>query len=53
MPTYIGMRKVDANCITCGLEWHTPNAQGVAAVHARKYGHEVAVDVYQAITYRG
>jgi len=49
----LGMRKVLANCETCGKRWHGLNAQGVAAIHARKYNHKVVVEVVQYITYEG
>lgn len=49
----VGQRKVQANCETCGKSWEGLNAQGVAAIHARKYGHVVYVDIYQCIIYDG
>ena len=48
-----GTRKVNANCDTCGKHWEGLNAQGVGAIHARKYGHKVFVDIYQCIIYEG
>ncbi len=39
------MKTVRAECIDCGKVWDTKNAQGVAAIHAKKYKHEVMVDV--------
>jgi len=49
----LGMRKVSAICETCGKRWEGLNAQGVAAIHARKYGHKVIVEVLQYIIYEG
>lgn len=49
----LGMRKVRANCDTCGKHWEGLNAQGVGAIHARKHGHKVLVEVLQYITYEG
>lgn len=53
MICYLGMRKVNAECKDCGKHWHGNNAQGVAAIHARKYGHEVMVEILQYLTYKG
>jgi len=49
----LGMRKVSAICETCGKRWTTKNAQAVGAIHARKYGHRVVVEVVQYIIYEG
>ena len=49
----LGMRKVIANCETCGKRWESINAQAVGAIHARKYGHRVVVEVVQYIIYEG
>lgn len=51
MTYYVGMRKVNAECRDCGKVWHGLNAQAVAAVHSRKYGHEVTVEILQYIIY--
>jgi len=53
MTYYVGQRKVQANCETCGKQWEGLNAQAVGAIHARKYGHKVFVDIYQCIIYEG
>jgi len=53
MTYFVGQRKVQANCETCGKYWEGLNAQAVAAIHARKYGHKVYVDIYQCIIYEG
>jgi len=50
---YTGRRKVDAYCQDCGKEWHSVNAQGVAAIHAEKYKHKVLVEILQYLTYEG
>lgn len=47
----LGRRRVDAMCYTCGKRWQTPNAQAVAAIHARKYNHYVGVETVQYIFY--
>jgi len=49
----LGVRKVFANCETCGKHWEGANSQGVAAIHARKYNHKVYVDIYQVVIYEG
>jgi hypothetical protein len=51
MTYFIGMRKVNAWCEDCGKKWSGLNAQAVAAIHARKYGHEVSVEILQYLTY--
>ena len=33
-----------ARCETCGQEWSSQNAQGIAVQHARKYKHKTTVD---------
>ena len=53
MTCLLGMRKVNAECVDCGKEWHGNNAQGVAAIHARKYGHDVMVEILQYLRYKG
>jgi hypothetical protein len=47
----LGRRCVDAECDDCGKRWTAPNAQGVAARHARAHGHTVRVEVVQYIIY--
>jgi len=49
----LGMRKVQAICETCGKIWNGANAQAVGAIHARRYGHKVVVEVLQYIIYEG
>lgn len=48
---YRGQFKVNAQCETCGKSWYTKNAQGVGAKHARKYGHNVVVEVLKYYIY--
>lgn len=45
MPDYGGMIAIVAECYDCGKVWQTRNAHGVAVQHARKYGHNTAVEV--------
>lgn len=47
----VGMRKVHTECETCGKIWEGNNAQAVGAIHARKYGHKVVVEILQYIIY--
>lgn len=49
--SYRFFRDVSAECLTCGKKWTGGNAQGVAAIHSRKHGHEVSVDIDMHITY--
>lgn len=43
-----------ARCDDCGREFENyKNAQGLAAQHAKKYGHTVQVEVGIAYTYYG
>lgn len=53
MTYYVGMRKVSAECEDCGKVWQGMNAQAVGAIHARKYNHEVCVEILQYIIYGG
>ena len=39
-----GMLRCYANCFDCGWELDARNAMGVAAQHAKKYGHQVHVE---------
>ena len=41
---------VNAECEDCGTRWYSANAQGVAAIHSRRYSHAVQVEV--SILYR-
>ncbi len=47
----LGRRCVFAKCSDCDKEWSSPNAQGVAARHAKAHGHSVSVEVVQYIFY--
>jgi hypothetical protein len=40
-----------AHCSTCGKEMEGRNAQGLAALHAKKYGHSVSGEIGLAFTY--
>ena len=42
-----------ATCWTCGWELESNNAVGVAAQHARRYGHQVDVEVTRNIRFDG
>lgn len=56
MADYTTTREVKAGCRQChggSNYWFGKNAQGVAARHAKTHGHEVVVEVYMTITYRG
>jgi len=42
-----------AHCITCRWELESRNAHGVGAQHARRYGHEVHVEISSIYIIRG
>jgi hypothetical protein len=51
---YSVSRTVVAGCFQCGgnqYKWSGPNAQAVAARHARAHGHETWVDIAMHIRY--
>jgi hypothetical protein len=43
----------NAYCETCGAEWRTKNAHGVAVQHARRHRHKVSIEIQQHHTYDG
>ncbi len=51
MPDYGGLTAVVAECFTCGKVWETRNAHGIAARHAKLYGHHTAVEVVHHYSY--
>lgn len=42
-----------ATCETCGIGWTSRNSIGLAAQHAKKYGHKVVVEVTNQIIFEG
>ena len=40
----VSLVRIYAYCFACHKEWETRNAMGIAARHARDYGHEVHVE---------
>ena len=42
-----------ARCETCGKEFDSLNAQGLAAQHARRYNHSVFGEIAYAYRYDG
>lgn len=52
---YFFSRDVRAGCWDCDpsgeATWTAKNAQGVAAIHARKHGHHTWVEVYLSVQY--
>lgn len=40
-----------AECLTCGMQWKTPNALGISAIHARRQNHCVRVEVERTVVY--
>jgi len=54
MKRSFGVVHCQAKCDDCGWEAENyKNAQGIAAIHARKYGHKVRVDIELAGYYDG
>jgi hypothetical protein len=45
MRDYGGKAAIMAKCFDCDKMWESANAHGVAAQHARKYGHHTSVEV--------
>lgn len=42
-----------AECVTCGATFDARNAQGLAAQHARRYGHHVTGELGYAFSFGG
>lgn len=50
----VGVVHCLALCLDCGKEFTCyKNAQALGAMHAKKYGHKVTVEVGLAVTYNG
>jgi len=45
--------KCEANCKSCGIGWASRNSIGLAAQHAKKYGHKVVAKVTNKIVFDG
>ena len=44
--------QVNAECVDCGKQFTSRNAQALAAQHCERYGHEVIGEVYLIFRHR-